>query len=302
VPATKSAPRRADTAKIVQEAILKALDKGVAPWSSPYLGGALPRSLGTSKVYRGINVLLLQVAAGEAGYASPWWGTYKAIQGLGGQVRRGEKGTQVVFWKSTRRTETDDAGETVSKGGVFMRTYTVFNAAQANGLDPEYLTGPNATDHDPVEAAEAIVAGYVGRPAIVSVDQDLAYYQPGLDRVNIPKPENLRPGTYYPVLFHELGHSTGHAKRLAREGVVNLTSHRQGETYGFEELVAEITSAILTSEAGLPSSIDNSAAYVAGWARYVAGARTDAVVKAASQAQKAVDLILGTTFEDREAA
>jgi antirestriction protein ArdC len=151
---------------------------------------------------------------------------------------------------------------------------------------------------DRIEAAERLVAGYQSRPAIVSDDQSMAWYRPADDRVNVPQIENMASvDAYYSTLFHELTHSTGHASRLGRDGITKLGTHRRGETYAFEELVAEMGAALLCGQAGIDSTVENSAAYLRSWAQYL---RTDskAAVRAAGQAQRAADLILGVTFRE----
>jgi antirestriction protein ArdC len=147
---------------------------------------------------------------------------------------------------------------------------------------------------DPIAAAEAIVAG-MPKPPAISHGFNRAAYSPSLDAVRMPSPERFTPREeYYSALFHELGHSTGHASRLARKGITDETMFGSHE-YSQEELCAEITSAFLCGHAGIaPATLDNSAAYLAGWLSKL-GDDQRLVVLAAAQAQRAADHILGVS-------
>jgi antirestriction protein ArdC len=241
------------------------------------------------------------MSAMAAGYRSPWWGTYKKIQELGGQVRKGERSTMITFWKQLRIDDVDDNGRPIERKVFMLRVYNVFNAEQADRLGTRYA-GSVQVPGDRLEAAERIVGGYRNGPTMVSDDQSMAWYRPADDRVNVPRIENMASvDAFYSTMFHELTHSTGHASRLGRDGMTKLGTHRRGETYAFEELVAEIGAALLCGQSGIDSTIANSAAYLRSWASYL---RTDpkAAVRAAGQAQRAADRILGVSFADDEQA
>ena len=140
--------------------------------------------------------------------------------------------------------------------------------------------------------AEAIAAGYHDGPPVIC-DAESAYYVPSRDEVHLPPRESFRDvHGYYATLFHELAHSTGHPRRLNREG--HQSAARFGsESYSREELVAEFAAAFLGQEAGIdPSRAEQSAAYIASWLRALRDDRRLAVV-AAGQAQRAADHILG---------
>lgn len=288
--ATK-APRQSVYA-IVTEAILKALEQGVVPWKRPWGGAQLaPKSATTGKAYRGINVWLLFAESQIKGYESPWWVTYKQAQALGGQVKKGEKSTIVTFWKEWTPKSDDDDDKDGGKKFPVLRYFRVFNAAQCDGLGAKFTERPDLPEyeHDPIEKCERIVAGYPSGPTIEH-GGFRACYQPGVDRVMMPRPElfETREG-YYDTLFHELIHSTGHAKRLNREtlGTQDLA------TYGKEELIAEMGGALLCGISGIsPKTIENSAAYIDAWRKTI---KEDVklVVSSAAAAQRAADHILG---------
>lgn len=278
-----------DVYQVITDRIIAALDAGTVPWRKPWTGGhGMPVNVRNGRAYRGVNVLLL----GLAGYSDPRWGTYKAISESGGQVRKGEKGTQIILWKPAKRTETDANGEKTESGYLLLRTFVVFNASQADGLPA--LPEDDTTEHERNERAEQVVSGYKSGPGILH-GFDGASYSPEKDLVRMPDAENFHdPDGYYQTLFHELAHSTGHESRLDRLEPALFGS----DPYAREELVAEIGASMLAGLVGMDSAGgDNSAAYLASWAKRF---RDDSklIVNAAAQAQKAADRILGETFAE----
>lgn len=275
---------------IVTERILAELEKGEVPWRKPWRTRP-PANLISKKPYRGINVFLLAFA----GYGSQFWLTFRQAQALGGNVRRGEHGTKIVFWKcNTRETESAD-GEIEEHKSAFLRYYTVFNLEQTEGLKA-LLRLPPAF---PIEPAEKIVKGMPNPPAF---EQDsLAAYIPSRDMVTMPSRAAFgSQAEYYSTLFHELTHSTGHSKRLGREGIEKIQPFGS-EDYSKEELVAEMGSAMLCGVAGIEqATISNSAAYLQSWAKRLK-ADSRLIVSAARAAQEAADYIRGESFEDSPA-
>jgi antirestriction protein ArdC len=150
----------------------------------------------------------------------------------------------------------------------------------------------------PIECCEQIVAGYKGAPEVTH-GHTKAAYRPSADEVIMPSAERFHSNEeYYSTLFHEFTHSTGHKSRLARKGIVDADASFGDDKYGREELVAEMGAAFLCGHAGIEAStIDNSASYLAGWLKVIKG-DPKLIVQAAGAAQKAADLILGTTWDD----
>lgn len=268
--------------EIITNQILAELEKGEVPWRKPWQS-LPPANLITKKPYRGINVFLL----GFAGYGSQFWLTFNQAKQLGGNIRKGQHGTKIIFWKcKTRETESAD-GEIEERKSAFLRYYTVFNLEQTEGLKA-LLTLPPAF---PIESAEEIVAGMPNPPAF---EQDSrAAYIPSRDTVTTPSRAAFdSQAEYYSTLFHELVHSTGHGKRLGRDGFDKIQPFGS-EDYSKEELVAEMGSAMLCGIAGIEqATIGNSAAYLRGWINRL---RADSrlVIAAARAAQEAADYIRG---------
>jgi antirestriction protein ArdC len=282
VPAVDIPRARCSVYEIITNQILAALEQGEVPWRKPWRV-LPPANLITKKPYRGINVFLL----GFAGYGSQYWLTFNQAKQLGGNIRRGEHGTKIVFWKfDTRETETPD-GEIEERKFAFLRYFTVFNLEQTEGLKA-LLELPPAF---PIELAESIVRQMPNPPAF---EQDSrASYIPSQDVVTMPSRTAFdSQEEYYSTLFHELVHATGHSKRLDREGF-ETPQQFGSESYSKEELVAEMGSAMLCGLAGIEqSTISNSAAYLKAW---IARLRADSklVISAASAAQKAADYVRG---------
>ncbi len=248
------------------------LESGVIPWRKPWVNGGA-KNIDSRKPYQGINSLLLNCSE----YSSPWWGTFKQIEKAGGKVRKGEKSSIVVFYSSIVKED--------EKPMFVLRYYSVFNSEQCDGVKV-----PEEKENNEIVECQDIVDRYSG-PKIVHGNFD-ACYRPSDDSVYMPmKNHFVNSERYYATMFHELIHSTGHESRLNRfeKKSVDFGSHE----YSFEELVAEIGSAFLCAKSGIENqTIDHSAAYIQSWIKVF---RNDKMMltKAASNASKAVDFILG---------
>ena len=333
----------------VSEKILELMESGTAPWNKPWQASHLAnRSLSTRKMYSGSNQIFLSMVSSVFEYSSPYWATYKQIQERGGQVRKGEKSSPVIFSEPAFAIGKDQTppgkmcrwysstafiekaciknGFRYSSGinshgqvcilvespssiveytkTIALDYFSVFNLDQADGIE---LTAEElkytAQDVKPlefslIEAAERIVSGMPKRPEINDNGGDEAFYSPTTDTVSTPKKEFFKSiDGYYSTLFHELGHSTGHESRLAR----NFNGHRFGShEYGKEELTAEFTAAFLCGMSGIEKTVDNSAAYLKSWSEKIK-AEPEIITGAMSQAAKAANYILNTTAETVEA-
>ncbi len=273
--------------EIVTEKIIKQLESGVAPWRKPWTCQT-PANLLTQKEYRGLNVFTLA----SQGFPSRFWLTFIQATKLGGRIRKGEKSSPVIFWNigDERETTTQDGTKETSRP-FLLRYYSVFNLSQAEGIDiPASLLQETRTN-DPIETCEQLVKNMPDSPAFEQSYK--AWYSPSNDVVGMPARGLFHSSEeYYATVFHELAHSTGHAKRLHRENFDNPVSFGS-ESYSKEELIAEMTAAMLCGIAGIEERIlENSAAYLKTW---IARLKSDSrlLVSAASQAQKAADFIQG---------
>ncbi len=282
-----------DVYQSITTRILEQLQNGTVPWHKPWYGEeGSPQNLVSRKSYRGINVFLLAAMPHD----SPFWLTYRQARQLGGTVRKGAKSTSVVFWKWIERRDAE-TGETDRI--PLLRYYNVFNLEQCElpeGKVPERPAVPQ-NDFEPIERCERVVEAMPSKPTIRH-DASAAFYRPGTDSVHIPKRERFDGAEeFYSTLFHELIHATGHQNRLNRPGICNLSTFGS-HPYSKEELVAEMGAAFLCGQTGIENrTIDNSAAYIAGWLRQLRNDRK-LVIHAAAAAQKAADFILDRQFSE----
>lgn len=270
---------------VITSRVVSLLEQGVVPWRKPWGGKQRwPRNLVSQRPYRGVNVFL----TASAGYDSPFWLTFNQAKGLGGNVRKGEKGTPIVFWTKWERND-KESGERVEI--PVLRYFTVFNAGQVEGVAVPQVDAPDR-QHSPIAACEAIVAGMPNAPKVES-HFDRAFYRPADDLVGLPPLRRFDSAeAFYSTAFHELTHATGHPSRLNRPGIADAV-HFASDSYSREELVAEMGASFLSGHAGIETAtLENSAAYLAGWLRVLKG-DSKMVIQAAAAAQKAADFILG---------
>ena len=271
--------------EMITNQIIKHLESGVVPWHLPWTNGEAYNFI-SGATYRGINPFILA----NTGYSRPEWLTYKQAKTKGGNVKKGEKGTTIIFWKMVKTKEEDENGDKIQK--PVLRYFTVFNVEQCEGLELPELKKREFTI---IESAEKIIDEMENRPEIKH-GRPKAFYNPRKDLINMPEQDLfLSDPEYYAVLFHELGHSTGHKSRLDRFSKGN--NHMFGsKDYSAEELTAEMTAAFLCGNAGIEKVvIENQAGYIQGWLQ-VFKSDTNILIKTAAKAQKASDLILNKKF------
>lgn len=292
----RNTTKKPDVYQIVADKIIAMLESGTAPWRKPWATTG-PMSMSTNKPYRGVNIFLLM---GDGSEGSNWWGTYKKVTELGGQIRKGEKSSTATYWKMLEIGDTDDNGDPVVRRIPMLRYFNVFSATQADWADgmPAAFTAV-ANDNDTIDTAEKVVADWKASddaPTFSAAPSDRACYSPTSDTISMPLLTAFDTSElYYSTIFHEMTHATGHAGRLARVGVTDV--HAFGShSYGREELVAEMGAAMLAGHAGITGTLDASAAYIASWLATIRG-EPKMVVQAAGDAQKAMDRILGVTWE-----
>lgn len=291
-------PRRSLYDEVTAQ-IIAQLEEGVFPWVKPWNTGnavtGLPRNAISGRHYSGINILILWGAVIDGGYLSQDWLTFPQALAAGGCVRKGEKGRTIFY---ADRFTPDDERQKEGEGGAgnadrprsipFLKRFTVFNAAQCDGL-PEKLTTepaplPQRELHD---QAEALIAA---AEADFRTGGTKAFYNVGADFVQVPpQPAFTHQIDYYRTALHELGHWTGHKTRLGRDQSGNFGT----ALYAREELCAELASAFLCAALGIMPTVRH-ADYLGSW---LAVLRQDnrAIFKAASQASKAADYLLAFT-------
>jgi antirestriction protein ArdC len=257
------------------------------PWQASHQAGPVSRPLrAAGAAYRGVNVLMLWAAAMEHGFSCPIWMTYKQARELGGQVRKGEKGSLVVYADTFTKTDTDDSGDAQEVEIPFMKGYTVFNVEQIDGLPGHFYALPSPGNHD-IARLDDVERFFAATGAAIRHGGDMACYHIAADRVHMPELPSFRDAeSYYATLAHEMTHWTRHPSRLDRD----FGRKRFGDAgYAMEELVAEIGAAFLCADLGItPETREDHAAYIATWLKVL---REDkrAIFTAAGHAQRAAD-------------
>lgn len=286
----------------ITDKIIAELEAGRVPWVQPWGTAAakapiaMPKNASTGRAYSGINVLLLWGSVIEHGFSGQGWLTFRQALSLGGNVRKGEHGTTVVYTdrfvpedEKRRAAETGDDAQAIP----FLKRFTVFNTDQCESL-PEDVT--TAAPPQPGGLIEPRVEALIKATGVdFRIGGNRAFYAPAHDYVQVPPPQAyFEPINWHRTALHELGHATGHASRLARDFSGSFGSKK----YAFEELIAEINAAFCCASLGIVPTVRH-ADYIGSWLEVL---REDnrAIVRAASQASKAADWLLAHAPDDAD--
>lgn len=268
----------------VTQSIVRELEAGATPWLKPWrngrIPGLMPQNLVTGRPYSGINIMLLWAARDAAGYTENGWMTFKQALERGACVRKGEKATTIVF--TEKLTVHDREKEDEEKRIAMLRTYSVFNQAQIDGL-PETRPEAPAPILLPIDAVARFIEA---TKAEIRIGGNKACYVPSLDIVAMPEPGLFKSQQgYYATNLHELGHWTGSKERLNRD----LAGRFGTRKYAAEELIAELTAAFLCAHLGIEGELRH-AGYIESWIELL---KNDdrAIFTAASKASQAADYL-----------
>ncbi len=278
----------------ITDKIIAELEAGRLPWVQPWGSSAvqaplaMPKNAATQRRYSGINVLILWGAVVQHGFPGQSWLTFRQALSLGGNVRKGERGTTVVFadrfipdQERARAREQGDEPYAIP----FLKRFTVFNVTQCDGLPADLITvPPPVPDGLILPDVEALIRA---SGADLRLGGDKAFYSPTLDYIQVPRPEAyFEPINWHRTALHELGHWSGAATRLGRD----LSGSYGSKSYAREELVAEMTAAFTCATLGITPTVRH-ADYIGSWLEVL---RDDdrAIVRAASAASKAAEFLL----------
>jgi len=304
VPTARSGSDRTNLYAEITARIIAELETGRLPWVQPWGTPAaaaplgLPRNAATGRAYTGVNVLILWGAVVARGFSGQGWLTFRQALALGGHVRKGERGATVVyadrFIPDDERRRARDTGDE-PQAIPFLKRFTVFNCDQCKGLPEGIAVAPPPIPEGLIlPRAEALIraSGIEFR-----IGGTRAFYSPQHDYVQVPPPQAFfEPINWHRTALHEGAHATGHASRLNRD----LSGSFGSRKYAFEELVAEISAAFLCAALGIVPTVRH-ADYVGAWLEVLRG-DDHAIIRAASQASKAADYLLGFLPETALAA
>lgn len=244
-----------------------------ATWKLPWRRLVIPMNASTGRSYSGLNILTLTVRAMSLGVSGGAWLTYKQAKALGGSVRKGEKGTRGIYYRTVTKNEGTDDEETFP----MLKSFVLFHTSQCEGLDAQLVhemdekVDGHEDDFVPGEELASLIDVC---PVALEVGGDVAGWSPELDRIYMPFQEQFGSlADWWRTYLHELAHATGHVSRLNRTSSVRFGSRE----YAFEELVAELASAIMSLNFGVSSSPEpgrldpahaqDHAAYISSWIR-----------------------------------
>lgn len=276
----------------ITDKVIAELEAGRVPWVQPWAAAKapldMPHNAASRHRYSGINIVILWDAVITHGFTTNAFLTFRQALGLGGNVKKGEHGTTVVY--AHRFTPDQERRRAEAEGRKadsipFLKRFTVFSTDQCEGLPADVaLPSPPIPEGLIQPAAEALIAA---TKADFRIGGDQAFYAPGLDYVQVPRPDAyFDPINWHRTAWHELGHWSGHRSRLDRD----QTGAFGSLNYGKEELIAEMAGAFVCASLGITPTVRH-ADYLGSWLAII---REDnrAIVRAASAASKAADFLL----------
>lgn len=275
----------------VTDRIIEKLEQGIAPWIKPWAAGNnADKNMISKKEYSGVNRLIL----GMSGYSSPYWASFKQWQELGASVKKGEKGTNVVFYSKIDKKEIKPNDPHPEQSSYHcLKSYYVFNIEQVEGIEIEQ-PAPVLPNFDPIPALDDRI---IKTGANIKHEGGRAFYNRTSDSITLPpKNQFLSEKHYYATALHEITHWSGAPHRLDR-----TKGKRFGDTaYAFEELVAEMGAAFLCADYGIEGELQH-ADYIGNWLQCLKN-DNKAIFNAAALAQKAADYINGLDCLTNQAA
>ena len=299
-PAHKSFADRNSLYQQITDKIIAELEQGRVPWVQPWANVSaplgLPKNAATGRNYSGINIVILWVACMERGFSTQRWLSFRQALKIGAHVKKGEKGTTVVYAdrfvpyrERQRAEETGDEPQAIP----FLKSFTVFNADQCADLPDDIAPPPPVpAEHLILPQAEALIRA---TGADIRFGGNRAFYVPSADYIQMPpRTAFSEPAAFYQVVLHEIGHWSGAAHRLNRD----LSGGFGSASYAREELCAEMCGAFLCAALSIVPAVRH-ADYLANWID-ILHEDNRAIIRAASAASKAADYLLA--FRDRDPA
>jgi len=271
------------------------LESTKGKWDCIFKRGSMPINASTNNRYKGINWLMLNYETEKKEYSKPIFSSYKQWASLKGQVKKGSKGTKIIFYKPLTQPSKIDPTKLV-QAGCILNSSTVFNIDQVDLSESKYRPDEFKTGK---QYSIKLIDDFVKatKVEIKNSEGHGCYYNQTKDFINMELKTNFKDTKesnatlhYYSTLFHELTHSTGHKNRLDRKDKFD----DRKKSYAYEELVAEIGSIFFGYEFNITKTIrDNHAKYLNSWIKALKNDYTF-LTGATAQAQKAVDYFVST--------
>jgi antirestriction protein ArdC len=282
----------------VTERIVRELEQGTAPWVRPWFIH-LPHNAATQHRYNGVNILLLWQQANQEGFKNPGWLTFKQAKDLGGSIKKGAKGTGIVYTSThqkssdtqqtsqtepTQHSEADESAGNKDTSYRFLKRFVVFNLEQTEGLADHFYHLPEPTK--PEDRLERVDTFITNLGATLKHGGNLAAYLKGQDIIVLPHLSSFKSiGDYYSTSLHEHAHWSGHSSRLNRD----LNTRFGSQSYAAEELIAEITGAFLCALLGIQGNLQH-ATYIGSWLKLLKS-DSKALFHAAARATEAAEYL-----------
>ena len=273
---------------VVSQIIERIEATGVLPWQRPWRSANQPMNMEYKNAYSGLN----RWSCILAGYTSPFWLTFPQIRKFGGKIKKGNQHTKImkVALIEKKRKNAQGEEEVYARWTQPVKYYKMWNLEQTEGIEAPEVADDGS--FEPIKACEDVVKGFTDAPAVV-FGGSKASYNLKKDEIEIPKKEAfISPEEFYNTLFHEYAHATGHSSRLNRRTLVENANFGT-ETYGKEELVAELTASMLCGHCNVEQkTINNSSAYISGWLNKMR-AEPRMLMASAGMAEKAFKHVVG---------
>ncbi len=291
-------------AETVTNEIIEGIQNENLTWEQVWNPKNAPKNYASNRPYLGFNALWLAWMTISKKFNHPYFLTFKQGKQLGGNIRKSQKGTKVVFWKISKFVKGQTKNEAGEDEDLYGRKFTpfiwtVFNIDQIEGIEFSIIESTERI-FNPIESCEQIISGYANCPKIVHYS-DEAFYSPSADYINMPNKESFKGDEqYYSVLFHEMLHSTGHFSRLGRFSERPALVGFGSVEYSKEELIAEMGASFLNAYAGIKdANFKNSLAYLKGWMKPLQD-DPKMLIYAAQKAHQAANYILGIESQGEE--
>lgn len=286
------ATTKTDLHQAVTDRIVSAIEAGTAPWLKPWTStGPTGRPLrSTGEAYNGVNVLTLWLDSQEKGFSSSYWFGFQTALKMGACVRKGEKGSAIVYANKMVKTETSPTtGEEQTRAIPFLKQSYVFNAEQIEGLPEHFYAAAQPQERIIEDRDQRLDSFFAATGADIRHGGARAFYRPSDDFIQMPNFEDFHAAEhYYATLAHEMTHWTKAPNRLDRD----MGKKSWGDAgYAMEELVAEMGAAFLCADLGItPETREDHASYIASWLQVLKNDKR-AIFTAASKASAAAEYI-----------